>query len=69
MNRLARSRVPIFFSTPTIPSTGIRGAHEAFERARARRQADLPVDRLLDVPLVPRHGARVVRERRRSPKS
>ena len=37
---------------------------EAFARARARRQADLPVDRLLDVPLVPRDGARVVRERR-----
>ncbi len=26
-------------------------------------QADLPLDRLLDLPLVPRHGARVVRER------
>ena len=33
-------------------------------RARAARgQADLPLDRLLDLPLVPRHGARIVRER------
>ena len=33
-------------------------------RREAREQADLPVHRLLDVPLVPRDGARVVRERR-----
>ena len=48
-------------STPTTRSTGTRGARGA-ERAR-RRQADLPVDRLRGVPLVPRHGARVVRGR------
>ena len=35
---------------------------EAFARAGGA-QADLPVDRLLDLPLVPRDGARVVRER------
>ena len=29
-----------------------------------RKQTDLSLDRLLDLPLVPRHGARVVRERR-----
>ena len=34
-------------------------------RPRAPRgQAHLSLDRLLDVPLVPRHGARIVRERR-----
>ena len=33
-------------------------------RAReARGQADLPLDRLLDLPLVPRHGGRIVRGR------
>ena len=38
-------------------------------RAGPRRgQADLPVGRLLVVPLVPRDGARVVRGRRRSPR-
>ena len=39
---------------------------EAFDDGGAPGQADLPVDRLLDLPLVPRDGARVVRERRRS---
>ena len=39
-------------------------------RARPRRRrADLPVGRLLVVPLVPRDGARVVRGRRRPPRS
>ena len=48
-------------STPAIPSTGIRGATRR-SRARRENKADLSVDRLLDLPLVPRHGARVVRE-------
>ena len=59
--------VRIFCSTRTTRSTGTPWGDEAFARARARGQADLSVDRLLDVPLVPRDGARVVRGRRRSP--
>ena len=50
-------------STPTTRSTGTRGAPEALARARDRGQADLPVDRLRGLPLVPRDGARVVRGR------
>ena len=47
-----------------LVSLGTGGA-----RAGARGgQADLPLDRLLDLPLVPRHGARVVRDGARSPK-
>ena len=64
-----RDRARTCSSTPTIPWTGIPWGDEAFAQARARRQADLPVDRLLHLPLVPRDGARVVRERRRSPPS
>ena len=55
-------------STPTTPSTGIPWGDEAFARARDRRQADLPVGRLLVVPLVPRDGPRVVRGRRDAPR-
>ena len=35
---------------------------EAFAKARRRGQADLPLHRLFHLPLVPRHGARIVRE-------
>ena len=54
-------------STPTTRSTGIPGARRRSRRAEGRGQADLPVDRLLGLPLVPRHGARELRESRRSP--
>ena len=50
-------------STPTTRSTGTRGAPEAFEKAKKEKQARLPLDRLQLLPLVPRHGARVVRQR------
>ena len=46
-------------STRTTRSTGIRGATRRSPRARDRGQADLPLDRLLGLPLVPRDGARV----------
>ncbi len=67
MNRLAQERSPYLLQHAANPVDWYPWGAEAFERARARRQADLSLDRLLDVPLVPRHGARVVRERRRSP--
>ena len=37
---------------------------EALRAARERGQAAVPLDRLLGLPLVPRHGARVLRGRR-----
>ena len=61
-----RAQSRICCSMPPILSTGTRGATRRSPSARARGQADLSVDRLLDVPLVPRDGARVVRECRRS---
>ena len=50
-------------STPTTRSTGIPWGPEALARARDARPADLPLGRLRRVPLVSRHGARVVRGR------
>ena len=49
------------FSTPTTRSTGILGCGGA--RPREAPTADLPLHRLCGLPLVPRHGARVVRGR------
>ena len=61
-NRLAAEQSPVSPPAQGQPGglvpVGRRGV-----RARPRRgQADLPVDRLLDVPLVPRDGARELRE-------
>ena len=63
MNRLAAEQSPYLLQHADNPVDWYPWGDEAFARARARGQADLPVDRLLDVPLVPRDGARVVRER------
>ena len=49
----------IFCSTPTIRWIGIPGAKRRSKK-RARRQADLFVGGLFDLPLVPRDGARIV---------
>ena len=68
MNRLARERSPYLLQHADNPVDWYPWGDEAFAKARARGQADLPVDRLLHLPLVPRDGARVVRERRRSPR-
>ena len=68
MNRLARERSPYLLQHAHNPVDWFPWGDEAFAKARAERQADLSVDRLLDLPLVPRDGARVVRERRRSPR-
>ena len=67
-NRLAAEKSPYLLQHAHNPVDWYPWGDEAFARARARGQADLSVDRLLDLPLVPRHGARVVRERRRSPR-
>ena len=56
INRLAAKNRPIFFSTRTIRSIGIRGAKKLRESAQGK-QTDLSLDRLFDLPLVPRHGA------------
>ena len=66
-NRLARERSPYLLQHANNPVDWFPWGDEAFAAARARGQADLSLDRLLDVPLVPRDGARVVRGRRRSP--
>ena len=60
-NRLARERSPYLLQHADNPVDWYPWGDEAFERARDGGQADLPVDRLLDLPLVSRHGARVVR--------
>ncbi len=64
MNRLARERSPYLLQhaqqSRRLVSVGRRGVRPGAPRG----QADLPVDRLLDLPLVPRDGARIVRERR-----
>ena len=62
-NRLAREPVLTCSSTRTIRWTGIRGGRRRSQRAKEREQADLSVDRLLGLPLVPRDGARELRER------
>ena len=63
MNRLARERSPYLLQHADNPVDWYPWGDEAFDKAQAREQADLSVDRLLDLPLVPRDGARVVRER------
>ena len=63
-NRLAaRDAARTCSSTPTTRSTGGRGASEAFAEAEAPRRAGAALGRLRRLPLVPRHGARVVRGR------
>ena len=65
MNRLAREASP-YLRAARGQSRGLVsvGRGGVCRGARPRDEADLPVDRLLDLPLVPRDGARVVRGRR-----
>ena len=62
-NRLIQEKSPYLLQHAHNPVDWYPWGEEAFEKARARRQADLSLDRLFDLPLVPRDGARVVRER------
>ena len=63
-NRLANETSPYLLQHKDNPVDWYAWGDEAFARARARGQADPALRRLLGLPLVPRHGARVVRERR-----
>ena len=63
MNRLAGETSPYLLQHAGNPVDWYPWGQEALRRRAARGSADLPVDRLRRVPLVPRHGARVVRGR------
>ena len=66
-NRLAKETSPYLAPRPQpgrLVSLGAGGVREG----EGREQADLPLGRLQLVLLVPRHGARVFRRTRRSPK-
>ena len=65
-NRLAAESSPYLLQHTDNPVDWYPWGTEAFARAKRGGQADLPLDRLLDLPLVPRHGARVLRDRARS---
>ena len=52
-----RRNRPTSSSTSTIRWIGMPWGEEAFAQARSGEQAHLPQHRLLDLPLVPRHGA------------
>ncbi len=66
-NRLANEKSPYLLQHAHNPVDWYPWGEEAFEKARQEEQADLSFDRLFDLPLVPRDGARVVRKRRGSP--
>ena len=67
-NRLARESSPYLLLHAENPVDWYPWGEEAFERARARGQADLPLGRLLHLLLVPRDGAGVLLRSRRSPR-
>ena len=62
-NRLAHETSPYLLQHAHNPVDWYPWGEEAFARARGRGQADPPLGRLLGLPLVPRDGARVLRER------
>ena len=62
-NRLIHETSPYLLQHAHNPVDWYPWGPEALERAQARGQADLPLDRLLGLPLVPRDGARELRER------
>ncbi len=63
INRLASEKSPYLLQHAHNPVDWYPWGTEAFEKARRRGQAHLPLHRLLHLPLVPRHGARVLRKR------
>ncbi len=60
-NRLAGEKSPYLLQHQHNPVDWFPWGEEAFARRAPGKQADLPEHRLLDLPLVPRHGARIVR--------
>ena len=65
MNRLARERSPYLLQHARESRRLVSLERRSVREGARGGQADLSLDRLLDLPLVPRDGARVVRERRR----
>ena len=63
MNRLAAETSPYLLQHAENPVDWYPWGPEALERARERGEADPALGRLQRLPLVPRDGARVVRER------
>ena len=61
MNRLSSEKSPYLLQHAGNPVDWRPWGEEAFAAARARGQTCLPLRRLRHVPLVSRHGARVVR--------
>ena len=61
-NRLIHETSPYLLQHAHNPVDWYPWGEEALARARSRGPADPALDRLLGLPLVPRHGARVVRE-------
>ena len=59
-NRLAAETSPYLLQHKDNPVDWYPWGDDALERAQAGGQADPALDRLLGMPLVPRHGARVV---------
>jgi hypothetical protein len=62
-NALANEKSPYLLQHKHNPVQWYPWGEEAFAKARPGEQADLSQRRLLDLPLVPRDGARVFRER------
>ena len=61
-NRLAKESSPYLLQHQNNPVDWFPWGNEAIEKARRRREADFSFDRLLGLPLVPRDGARELRE-------
>ena len=63
-NRLARETSPYLQQHAANPVDWYPWGQEAFDARPRERQARAAVDRLFGLPLVPRHGARILRGRR-----
>ena len=62
MNKLSQEISPYLLQHAENPVDWQPWGPEALERARAEAEADLPLDRLFGLPLVPRDGPREFRE-------
>ena len=59
-NRLAREKSPYLLQHAHNPVDWYPWGTGGVRKSAPGKQADLPLDRLLDVPLVPCHGARII---------
>ncbi len=62
-NRLAKESSPYLLQHRDNPVDWYPWGEEAIEKARREDRADLSFDRIFGLPLVPRDGARELRER------